>query len=89
MFLSDAGERNDAGYNNPKYDELLHQAAATADAAARMKLLEQAERIFIDDVAMIPIYHYTTKHMINPKVQGWAFNILDVHRGKYLSLAAK
>ncbi|MBX6323100.1 MAG: peptide ABC transporter substrate-binding protein [Rhodospirillaceae bacterium] len=87
MFLSDAGQRNDAGYDNPKFDELMHQAAATADAAARMKLLEQAERLFIDDVAMIPIYHYTTHHMVKPKVKGWAFNILDIHRDKYLSLA--
>jgi oligopeptide transport system substrate-binding protein len=87
LFLSDAGERNDAGYNNPEYDRLQAEAANTADPAARMKLLEQAERIFLDDHVMVPIYHYTSQHMISPKVAGWEFNVLDVHRGKYLALA--
>jgi oligopeptide transport system substrate-binding protein len=87
LFLSDAGERNDAGYNNPKYDQLLNVAATTVDPAARMKLLEEAENIFLDDVALIPIYHYTSQHMISPKVVGWEFNILDIHPGRFMSLA--
>jgi oligopeptide transport system substrate-binding protein len=87
LFLSDAGERNDAGFNNPEFDRLLAEAAGTVDPAARMKLLEQAEKIFLDEVALIPIYHYTSQHMINPKVAGWEFNILDVHLGRYISLA--
>ena len=87
LFLSDAGERNDAGYNNPEYDRLQAEAATTADPAARLKLLEQAEKIFLDDHVMIPIYHYTSQHMISPKVSGWEFNVLDVHRGKYLALS--
>jgi len=86
LFLSDAGERNDAGYSNPEFDRLLAEAAGTVDPAARMKLLEQAEKIFLDDVALIPIYHYTSQHMISPKVVGWEFNILDIHLGRYISL---
>jgi oligopeptide transport system substrate-binding protein len=35
---------------------------------------------------MIPIYHYTTKHMLSPKLSGWESNILDVHPGRFLSL---
>lgn len=88
MFLSTAGPRNDAGYNNPEYDRLLAEAAApTTDPAKRMELLAQAERIFLDDYAIIPVYHYVTKHMVSKKVAGFEFNILDIHRGKYLSMA--
>jgi oligopeptide transport system substrate-binding protein len=88
MFLSDAGERNDAAYDNPEYDRLLAEAAApTTDAATRMNLMAQAEKMFLDDIAIIPIYHYVTKHMVSKKVAGFEFNVLDVHRGKYLSLA--
>jgi oligopeptide transport system substrate-binding protein len=87
LFLSDAGERNDAGYNNPEFDRLVAEAAGTVDPDARLKLLEQAEKIFLDDVALIPIYHYTSQHMISPAVVGWEFNILDVHLGRYISLA--
>jgi oligopeptide transport system substrate-binding protein len=88
MFMKDAGPRNDAGYDNPEYDRLLKEAAApTTDAPTRMKLMSQAERIFLDDIALIPIYHYVTKHMVSKKVSGFESNILDVHRGKYIAVA--
>jgi oligopeptide transport system substrate-binding protein len=86
MFLSDAGERNDAGYNNPEYDKLIKGSAAISDPAARMKALADAERIFLGELPMIPIYHYTSQHMISPKVAGWEFNILDIHPGRWLAL---
>ena len=86
MFKSDAGARNDAGYNNPKFDELLKTAGATVDPQKRLEILAQAEKVFLDDNAMIPIYHYTTKHMLSPKLAGWEFNILDIHPGRFLSL---
>jgi oligopeptide transport system substrate-binding protein len=86
MFKSDAGARNDAGYNNPKFDELLKTAGATVDPQKRLEILAQAEKVFLDDNAMIPIYHYTTQHMLSPKLAGWEFNILDIHPGRFLSL---
>ncbi len=86
LFLSDAGEANDAGYNNAEYDRLVKESAAIADPAARMAQLHQAEQIFIDDLPIIPIYHYTTKHMVSTKVKGWEFNILDFHLGRYISV---
>ncbi|QEX24070.1 peptide ABC transporter substrate-binding protein [Hypericibacter adhaerens] len=86
MFKSDAGARNDAGYNNPKFDELLTTAGATVDPKKRLAILAQAEKVFLDDYAMIPIYHYTTKHMLKPNLVGWEANVLDIHPGRYLSL---
>ncbi len=88
MFLSDAGERNDAGYNNPKFDELLHQAAGTVDPSERLAELAKAEKIFLDNTAIIPIYHYTSQHMLSPKLTGWEFNILDIHLGRYMALSS-
>ncbi len=86
LFLSNAGERNDAGYNSAKFDGLLADAAKPANIDKRMNYLEQAEKVFLDDVALIPIYHYTSQHMISKKVAGWEFNILDIHLSRYLSL---
>jgi oligopeptide transport system substrate-binding protein len=86
LFLSAAGERNDAGYNNPKYDELLATAAKTSDSKERAKVLEEAERMFLADMPLIPIYHYTTQHLINDRVAGWEDNILDMHLTRYLSI---
>ena len=85
LFLSDAGDQNDAGYNNPEYDKLVKGSATETDPAKRMKMLEQAEQIFLKDLPIIPIYHYTTKHMVSPKLQGWEFNVLDFHLTRDLS----
>jgi len=86
LFLSDAGERNDAGYNNAKFDGLMKQAAVTSNPQERAKLLHDAEQQFLDDVAMIPIYTYTTNHLVSDRVQGWVDNILDYQLTRYLSL---
>jgi oligopeptide transport system substrate-binding protein len=87
MFLSDAGERNDAGYNNPKYDELVKATGTETDPAKRMQMFHDAEQIFLNDYAMIPIYHYTSQHMVSKKVAGWEYNILDFHLARFISLA--
>ncbi|TDQ84044.1 oligopeptide transport system substrate-binding protein [Dongia mobilis] len=87
MFLSNAGERNDAGYNNKDYDELIAKTATETDPAARMKLFTEAEQLFLNDDPMIPIYHYTSQHMVSTKVSGWEANILDFHLARYISIA--
>lgn len=87
LFLSYAGERNDAGYDNKKFDELLQKSATETDPAARMKLLNEAEQLFLNDDPMIPIYHYTSQHMVSKKVAGWEYNILDFHLARFISIA--
>jgi oligopeptide transport system substrate-binding protein len=63
---------NDRKYDNPVYDGLLAAAAKETDPAARMRMLEEAERIIMDeDLPMIPIYQYVTLYMFDPqKVAG-------------------
>lgn len=86
LFLSDAGPRNDAGYNNAEFDKLVKDSFNIADPKARMSALEQSEQIFLADLPIIPILHYKTKHMVSKKVQGWAYNNLDFHLGRYMSV---
>lgn len=86
LFLSDAGDQNDAGFNNADYDKLSKTAEKVTDQAARMKQLHDAEQIFLDNTPIIPIYFYTTKHMVSKKVAGWKYNILDFHLGRYMSI---
>jgi oligopeptide transport system substrate-binding protein len=63
---------NDRKYDNPVYDGLLASAAKESDPAARMRMLEEAERIIMDDdLPMIPLYQYVTLYMFDPqKVAG-------------------
>ena len=41
-------------YCNPKMDELLFKALNTVEDAPRLKLLQQATAIVIDDAGIIP-----------------------------------
>ena len=56
MWYTDGGN-NDAQYSNPDYDNLINQAKAESDPAARMKLLPQAEDILVgQDYVVDPLY---------------------------------
>ncbi|MFM2042012.1 MAG: periplasmic oligopeptide-binding protein [Pseudomonadota bacterium] len=85
-FRSDIGPENPAGYADPGFDALMDLSAAEPDPAARRALLEQAERMLLDDAAAIPLYTYAAKRLVSPRVKGWIDNPLDVHPTLYLSL---
>jgi len=76
--------RNDAGYKSAKFDELLAKAAANNDVAERADLLQQAEKAMLEDVPLIPLYHFATKSLVSQRIKGWVFNIRDVHPTRFL-----
>jgi oligopeptide transport system substrate-binding protein len=62
---------NDSGYHNPAYDALLEEASRTQDAAARARILQQAEALILqEDCPILPILHYATPIAIKPYVRG-------------------
>ena len=62
---------NDAGYSNPDYDDLLRRAAETSMAAARMRLLAEAEALLVaEESPLLPLYQYTNLMAIKPHVHG-------------------
>ncbi len=57
---------NDRKYDNPVYDGLLDRAALETDPAKRMDLLEEAERIIMDeDLPMVPIFQYVSMYLFD------------------------
>jgi dipeptide transport system substrate-binding protein len=50
---------NRTNWSNAKYDELLKEAANTADIKARDRLLHEAEKILIEEAPLTPLYFYT------------------------------
>jgi oligopeptide transport system substrate-binding protein len=71
---------NDSGYANPKYDALLERIAHESDAERRRALMQQAEALLLEDLPVIPLYFYVSKHLVKPWVVGWQPNIMDHHR---------
>ena len=86
LFRSDGGALNSTAYNDPAYDALLDQAVATADPAARLSILESAERILSRTLPAVPVTYDTSPRLVSPHIKGYADNPLDQHPSEAISL---
>lgn len=68
--------RNYARWENPSYIRLLEQASRCQEQDTRFGLLEEAERILIDDMPFAPIFHWNIAFLIQPYVKGFAMSPL-------------
>jgi oligopeptide transport system substrate-binding protein len=84
LFITDSGN-NSGDHRNPAFDKLMEDARM-AKGDARMKMLEQAEKILLkDDQAIIPLYHYVNQDMIDTsKWGGWFANPIGYHPPKFI-----
>lgn len=85
LMISDNGQ-NDSGYSNREVDELLFKASRETDMQQRALLMQNAEKLILQDMPVIPIYFYVSKHLIKPRVKGFVPNIMDHVYTKDLSL---
>jgi oligopeptide transport system substrate-binding protein len=85
IWRTDSGN-NYTGWASEAYDRLLYQAARTTDAGARLRLLQRAETLLLEDAPVIPIYYFTHVFLIQPSVRGWHPTLLDHHPYKHVWL---
>jgi oligopeptide transport system substrate-binding protein len=85
LFHSDHG-RNDAGYDNPRFDRLLEQIAEERIPSRRRNLMAEAERILLADQVVMPVYVYVSKRLVDPRLRGWEDNIMDIHLSRHMYL---
>lgn len=77
QLLISTNPQNDSGYANPEFDRLLERAAKEIDMSQRAVYMQQAEALMLQDMPVIPIYYYVSKHLIKPWVKGFTPNIMD------------
>ncbi|MGZ0655968.1 peptide ABC transporter substrate-binding protein [Coraliomargarita sp. W4R53] len=78
LNTSDNGN-NHTNWGSKTYDRLISQAATEQDPTARFALFQEAEKLLIEEMPIIPIYFYVRSMLIDESVKGWAPNILDYH----------
>lgn len=78
MFVTGGGN-NHTNWSNTMYDEFIRQAKYEQNPAARMRIFREAEKLFMDELPIIPIYYYVRVQMIKQYVKGVYDNILDLH----------
>jgi oligopeptide transport system substrate-binding protein len=86
LFLTGGGN-NLTGFANPEYDRMIQRDAPKAKTREqRFDIFYRAETLLMEDMPFIPIYTYTSKHLIHPSVKGMPPNLMDSMNFKYVWL---
>lgn len=80
------GALNWTGYDDAGVRQRLDRADAARSAAARNAWLHAAETRLLQADAVIPLYFYTSKHLVDSRVHGFEANALDHHASRWLRL---
>ncbi len=68
LFYSQS-PRNFFDYSNAAVDSLLVQARAEQSPVRRVELYRRAEELILEDVPVIPVWHYTYERLFQPYVR--------------------
>jgi oligopeptide transport system substrate-binding protein len=75
-LLASWNENNRGKWHNARYDELVRRAQETADPKARMDAMAEAERIALDDVAILPTAESSVIYVHSKRVEGIARHVV-------------
>jgi oligopeptide transport system substrate-binding protein len=73
-LMSSWNENNRGKWSNAQYDALIRKAQATSDQSVRMKAMAEAEKLALDELAILPTYERAVIWTHHERIQG-------VHRG--------
>jgi len=82
LFISDSA-LNSSFYRSAEFDQLMN-AAELVGGETRLGLLQRAEQRLMQDMPVIPLYYYVSRHLVNPQITGFTGNVRDIHLSRYL-----
>jgi oligopeptide transport system substrate-binding protein len=86
LFLSGGGNNN-TGFADPVYDQMiLEQAPRANNRDERYRIFYEAETRLMEQMPILPIYTYTSSHLVHPSVRGMPSNLMDSLNLKYVWL---
>ncbi len=83
MYTTGNGN-NDTGWSNPKYDRLINRAKQANSPEEHFTALENAEKLLLTEVPIVPIYWYTRVYLLDPIMKNWNPKLLDNRPYKYI-----
>jgi ABC-type oligopeptide transport system substrate-binding subunit len=78
LFTEDS-RSNTTGWRTERYEERIAASNESADPAARLRILGEAENHLLDEAPLFPIFHYVAHNLIKPFVRGVHPNSRDIH----------
>jgi peptide/nickel transport system substrate-binding protein len=71
IFMRSKAPQNDGGYSNPEADKLMEEGRATSNVEERKAIYAKLNKILLDDLPIIYIYHRTLLIAHTTKLQGY------------------
>jgi oligopeptide transport system substrate-binding protein len=73
-------------YTNPKFDELMKKSYLERDPAARMKILQEAEQLVMNDQPVAPLMNTASLWLVSKKVKGFVDNAVNDHLSRFMTI---
>lgn len=77
---------NRTGWSNEAYEALLKKAERTANPQERIKILQQAETLLLNDAPFTCIFWATNVYLLHPSVKNWHPRLLKNQPYKFIDL---
>jgi oligopeptide transport system substrate-binding protein len=77
IYAKGAGS-NDGRYDNPKFDALLKQANEAKTSEESIKLFQDAEKILVQDLPVIPLWNSNATGGFSENVTNVKFDVFSV-----------
>jgi oligopeptide transport system substrate-binding protein len=86
LWITDGGNNN-TNWSNKEFDDLiLRRIPVMKTTGERLAGFHQAETILLQELPLIPIYTYVSKHLVSSSVKGMPSNLLDFTSFKHVYL---
>lgn len=76
--------QNDPSYGSTQFNELIDAARVEPQREKRITLLQQAEKVLLNDYPIIPVYFYEARRMVKPYLDGAEITPLNRIYSKHL-----
>jgi oligopeptide transport system substrate-binding protein len=87
LVRTQSTETNYGSYSNAQYDQIAYEAEGMIDIPTRYARFAEAEKIALDEVAMIPLFFNVNRNLVSARLQGFENNPQDFHLSRFMSLA--
>jgi len=75
-IFQDGNAYNDPNYYSEDFEAAMGAAGSAVDPADHFAALYEAQDIFMNDMPIIPVYHYSDTMLASEKVEGWDRSVL-------------
>ncbi|HEY8576855.1 MAG TPA: peptide ABC transporter substrate-binding protein [Devosia sp.] len=86
-LLTEGADYNSGQYTSSRYNQLLAGASGELNLRKRADMLRSAEKLLLDDVAVIPVSWLINHNLVSERVTGIENNAENIHLTRWLSLA--